>query len=176
MKTWGNLLEEKRDEIFDLCKECIYKSLSNCLQGWSFDVVLDSDGTAEIVGPRNNSQSEREWKGLARAVFGDTYDGYFGDGSPEDSEMAWLDEKIDPEFSEWVKAHETDEENGKYSGWIWGNDNELHERFFDEDLPDKLYNIAARRSVYDSDATYEMINGRLKSLKKDWDEDELPKE
>ena len=174
MKTWKDLLLEKRDELFDLCKEAEYEALTNHIQGWDFAVILDCDGTVEVVGPRNNSQSEREWRGLARQVWSSTYDGTWTDEQGDDNPMAWFDES-DDDFAAWRKAHETDMESGSTFGWVW-EDGEIVERAFDDCLSDELYDKAAFRHVYFNDQMDDAINGCLDSLAKDWEDDELPNE
>lgn len=168
MKTWGNLVAEKYNELFDAMRKAEYDAYSNNFgSGWSFDVVLDCDGTVSVFGPRNNSESEREWNLLARKIYSIDNPGDFS----WEMAMDWLDPD-DEEVKIWMKDHEVANEDD--CDWTWTDDEGYGiEHYFKGALSDNLYLKAVNEWV-DGDQNRDSIYAHL-----DWwksDEKELPED
>ena len=148
-KTWGSLVAEKYDELFYAMPDAYCKAYSNNFgSGWSFDVVLDCDGSVDVFGPRNNSESEREWTGLAKKIYSVENPGDFS----WQMAMDWIDPD-DKELIDWMKEHEVEEEDD--SDWSWTDDEGYgKEHFFKGELPDSLY-LKAVEEESDSDQNRE---------------------
>lgn len=184
MKTWADLIAEKRGELESAARQAEFDAYTNNFgTGWTFDVVLDCDGTVEEVGPRNNSQSEREWNGRAVCLYSTSDEGWGYEDDSDNCAMSWLYyEEPDADVAEWIKKHEIIKEDdhdwhwSEYS-WSWAEDEGYGKRhYFDELLPDDLYRRALNEYL-DSDWIREARENCFdRSNLPGWIWDELPKE
>lgn len=119
------IINEKWEEILDLCENAEKQAMRSPLSGWTVDVIVEKNGDVYLDGPRSyGTQTTQEWDGDAIAVYSAKC-GEFDIDYMLDC-VNWPDSMI-----EFVEAHRVKtEDEAVYGFWLDGE-----QFFFDEQLP-----------------------------------------